>query len=211
MAALIVLGVLLLLFWNSIFLWPVKIVVVLFHELGHAVAAWVTGGSVVEIGLSPRVGGHTLTQGGFRFLILNAGYLGSLVAGVLLLMATQRSGRVARVIAWCLGGALLVVALGLVRPILSFGFAFSLITALAFGGLARYGSTHLNRLVLRALGLFSVLYAAFDIRSDVFRAGAASSDAHMLAEATWIPAPVWGLAWLAVGVAILWVLRKRLV
>jgi len=209
--ALVVLGVLLLVFWNSILLWPVKIVVVLFHELGHAVAAWVTGGSVVEIGLSPRVGGYTLTQGGFRLLILNAGYLGSMVAGVLLLMATKRSAQVARGIAWGLGGALLLVALLFVRPILSFGFAFSLLTALAFWGLARYGSAQLDRLVLRALGLFSVLYAAFDIRSDVFRAGAAASDAHMLAEATWIPAPVWGLAWLAAGVAILWFLRKRLV
>ena len=94
--ALIALGALLLFYWDSMFVWPLKIVVVMFHELGHAVAAWLTGGTVVEIGLNPRQGGHTLTQGGFRLLILNAGYLGSLLAGVLLLLAT-RAERTARV------------------------------------------------------------------------------------------------------------------
>lgn len=201
-------GVVLLLFWNSVFLWPVKIVVVLFHELGHAVAAWVTGGSVVEIGLDPREGGHTMTTGGMRFVVLSAGYLGSLLAGVGLLMSTRKA-KVARGVSAALAVLCLVVGVLFVRPLIGFGFAFSLVAAVAFAALARYASADLNRLILRALGVFSVLYALFDIRSDVFN-GAGGSDAHMLAEITFVPAAVWGLIWIAAGIGVLWLMRKRL-
>lgn len=189
-------------------MWPVKIVVVIFHELGHAVAAWLTGGAVVEIGLSPQQGGHTLTQGGNRLLILNAGYLGSLVAGTLLLFGSRRP-RVARGVAALLSVALLATALLFVRPLLDFGFAFTLLAAAAFAALARWAPVDLTRWAIRAIGTFSVLYALFDVRDDVFR-GSGGSDAHMLAELTLIPAPVWGAAWIVGGLALVWVLRRRI-
>jgi len=195
-----------LLFWDAPLLWPLKIVVVLFHELGHAVAAWATGGEVVEIGLSARQGGHTLTRGGVALVILNAGYLGSLLAGLGLLAATRRE-KAARVVAWVLPVAMLALAIGLIRPIVGFGFVFTAIAAVAFAALARYGTADLVRWVLRGLGVFSVLYALFDVRDDVFR-GTGGSDAHMLAEATMIPAAVWGLGWIALGLGLLWLTRK---
>ncbi len=207
-AAVGLLGVVLLFFWNSAVLWPIKILVVLFHELGHAAATWLTGGSVVEIGLNPRQGGHTLSQGGSRFIILNAGYLGSLLAGVALLMTT-RSARASRAVAWLLAGVALGTAALWVRPLLGFGFLFTVATALGFAVLARYAATEPVRWVLRALGLFSVLYAAFDVRDDVFRSGG-TSDAHMLAELTHVPAGVWGIGWLLVGFGVLWLLRNRI-
>lgn len=200
------LGVLALLFWDAPLLWPLKIVVVLFHELGHAVASWVTGGEVVEIGLSARQGGHTLTKGGIRMVILNAGYLGSLLAGLGLLAATRRE-RSARIVAWALPVSMLVIAFALIRPVLGFGFVFTAIAAVAFAVLARYGSAELVRWILRGLGVFSVLYALFDVRDDVFR-GTGGSDAHMLAEATMIPAAVWGLGWIGLGIGLLWLTRK---
>jgi hypothetical protein len=204
--ALALVGAVLLFFWGSPLLWPVKIVVVLFHELGHATAAWATGGEVAEIGLSAREGGHTLTRGGIHLVILNAGYLGSLLAGVGLLAAT-RNPRAARITAWVLPALLLVTAVLLVRPILGFGMLFTALVAAAFAGMARYGSTELVRWVLRALGVFSVLYAVFDVRSDVFL-GDGGSDAHMLAEATMVPAFVWGAGWILAGCGILWLTRK---
>jgi len=206
--ALALVGVVLLFFWSSPLLWPIKIVVVLFHELGHALAAWITGGEVQEIQLAPTQAGLTLTRGGWPVLILNAGYLGSLLAGVGLLLAT-RSKRAIRVLAWVLPAILLVTGIALVRPILGFGFVFTVIAALGFGVLARYGATDLVRWVLRGLGVFSVLYALFDIRDDVFLGGG-QSDAHMLAQITFVPAAVWGLGWIAVGIGVLWLLRKHL-
>lgn len=80
----------LLFFWDSWALWPLKILVVAVHELGHALATWLTGGSVVGFGLGLDQSGHVESMGGNAFLILNAGYLGSLLFGVMLLAALRR-------------------------------------------------------------------------------------------------------------------------
>ena len=70
-----------LLLWDSIAIFPLKIIVIFFHELSHGIAALLTGGSVQEISVSSREGGYCLTLGGSPFLILSAGYLGSLFWG----------------------------------------------------------------------------------------------------------------------------------
>lgn len=193
----------LLFFWNSPVVWPLKILVVFFHELGHALAALVTGGEVLSIGLSPDQGGVTHTRGGFRLLILNAGYLGSLAFGMVLLFAA-RSERGARIGVACLAVLLVFATVVWVRPLASFGFAFALLTSGAIAVLARKGPDDVVQLALRTLGVFSVLYALWDIRSDVLSGRTGLSDAAMLAEATWIPAPVWGVMWLALGGFALW-------
>ena len=192
--------------WDYALVWPLKILVVFFHELGHALAALLTGGEVLEIGLSPNQGGVTHTRGGIRFVILNAGYLGSLGFGVALL-ATARSPRSARFGVAGLAGLLAVATLLWVRPLASFGFGFALLTTCAILLLARKGTDGLVQLCLRTLGAFSALYALWDIRSDVLSGSRGLSDAAMLAELTWIPAPIWGVLWLGIGVFTLWKTR----
>lgn len=210
LATMITLGAVLLFFWDAPAVWPLKILVVWFHELGHAVAALATGGSVVAIGLSPDQGGVTHVLGGISLITLNAGYLGSLLAGALLLRAarTPRGARRAvRVLAALLGATTLLW----VRPMLGFAFLFALLTTFAVFALGRWANDFVTRLFLRTVGVFSVLYALWDIRSDVFSAGPhAITDATMLAELTWIPAPVWGFAWLLAGVALLWGMRRSI-
>lgn len=196
----------LLWFWDNPFVWPLKILVVLFHELGHALAALLTGGEVVSIGLSPDQGGVTHTRGGFAFLVLNAGYLGSLAFGVALL-AASRTPTSARRGVMVLAALLAVATLWWVRPVFSFGFGFAAAVTAALAVLARRGGDDLARWVVRTLGVFSALYALWDVRSDVFSSQAGQSDAGALAELTWIPAPVWGLTWLGLGVGALWVTR----
>ncbi len=211
LAALIATGAVLMFFWNSPFVWPLKILVVLFHELGHAGAAWLTGGEVMEIGLSPNQGGVTRTMGGWRFFILNAGYLGSIVAGASLLFL----GRTPRRAKWGLWGLVFVLTLStfwLVRPLISFGFGFALLASIALAAIARIANEDWSQMLLRGLGIFSLLYAVWDIRDDIFadRPGLIS-DATMLADLTFIPGPVWGVIWLIVGLGTLFALRKWLV
>jgi hypothetical protein len=208
LAALALTTLLLGLFWDSIWLWPLKILVVMFHELSHALAALLTGGQVLGIELSPNQGGVTHTRGGWRFLVLNAGYLGSLGFGLALLIGGRHARR-ARVGVGALALLLLGATLWWVQPIVSFGFAFSGLFTLAMLLLARKGSDVLVMNVLQGLGLFSVMYALWDIRSDVFSTHDGPSDASMLAELTWIPAPLWGLAWLALGALSLYATRTH--
>ncbi len=199
-------------FWHSPLLYPLRILVVLFHELGHAVTAIATGGEVLEIALGSNEGGHCITRGGFHFLILNGGYLGSLVAG-LIILALSRGRRASRGLVVSLGVLVLAVTLTLVRPIIGFGFGYGLITALALIALGAKAPAVVNWWFLRLVGVFSVLYALLDVRDDVFRNAeyVGSSDATMLAELTHIPAFVWGGGWILAGIALLVVFRKRLV
>ena len=59
--------------------------VIAFHEFGHAITACCTGGRVKSISLDPREGGVTKMQGGISAITLPAGYLGSSLIGALLI------------------------------------------------------------------------------------------------------------------------------
>src|SRR4051794_23848130 len=81
-------------FWNQPFLLPLKLLVVAMHESGHALASFITGGSVKEIVISADQSGHCLTmdQASFltRVLTYSGGYVGSAIAGALLILLTFR-------------------------------------------------------------------------------------------------------------------------
>lgn len=192
-------------FWDSLVLWPFRLLVVTFHELGHALTALLTGGSVAGLQVSFNEGGLTLTQGGFRFLILNGGYLGSAAFGLALLVATRKEGR-GKLLSALLGLVLLGTAL-LWVPIFSFGFLYVSLAGFAFFWVSRRLSGFVADRAVRAIGLFSVLYALFDIRSDVF-GGSGVSDAVMLAQLTGIPALLWGGLWLIACLVTLWQSRR---
>ena len=77
--------------WNTPVVFPVKVLVVFLHELSHGLAAVLTGGSIVAISLSVQQGGEATTLGGNGFIILSAGYLGSLLFGVAMLLIAVRT------------------------------------------------------------------------------------------------------------------------
>jgi hypothetical protein len=58
--------------------------VIAFHEFGHAITACCTGGKVESISLDPHEGGVTHMRGGVSAITLPAGYLGSSLIGALL-------------------------------------------------------------------------------------------------------------------------------
>lgn len=59
--------------------------VIAFHEFGHAITAVITGGHVKSIALDPHEGGVTHMTGGVSAFTLPAGYLGSSLIGALLI------------------------------------------------------------------------------------------------------------------------------
>ena len=196
------------LLWSTWLVYPLKILVVFFHELSHGLAAILTGGSIVEIQLQKEQGGVCITQGGNRFLILSAGYLGSLLFGGAILLLAARSRNDKR-ITGTLGAILIAVTLLFVRPWLGFGMLFGLGTGAALILAALYLGKRGNDWLLQTVGLTSCLYALLDIKSDILDRPELRSDARMLAELTGIPTVLWGILWLAVALSTtLWFLRK---
>lgn len=190
------------LLWNTPAAYPLKLFVVLLHEISHGAMAVATGGEIVEIVVTADQGGMCLCPGGSRFLTLSAGYLGSLGWGALILWGAVRGGRWARITCAAIGTGVLVLSLLYVRNAfgLVFGVLFGATLLVAAWRLANRG----NLVLLTALGLTSCLYAILDIKSDVLDRPDAPSDAAMLAELTGVPTVAWGVLWIAVALGVSW-------
>ena len=184
--------------WDTAIVYPLKVFVVLLHEISHAIVAVATGGTLARIVLDPNQGGACYCPGGNAFLTLSAGYLGSLAWGGLLIAAGQAQRINSR---WVTGGAgLLVMGLTLAYVRSAFGFGFGLAFGLALVIGAIKLSAAANQRVLLTLGLTSCLYAILDIKSDILDRPELQSDAAMLGDVTGMHTIVWGGLWITVAV-----------
>lgn len=194
--------------WPTIFIYPLKIFVVFLHELSHALAAAATGGQIASINLDPREGGATWVRGGNRFITLSAGYLGSLLWGLLLLAIARSRPRAARTVVQALGVLMILVTIGYVRG--WFGMVFGMLFGIALFAAGRRLRPQAAAAVLSVLGVTSAVYALLDIRSDILLQPGAPSDAAMLAQLTGIPAILWGLLWGAIALAACTLMLRRM-
>lgn len=194
--------------WQTPVVVPLKILIVFFHEVSHAIATVLTGGDVVSLSISADQGGLVMSRGGNRFITLTAGYLGSLMIGMALLLAATRTNADRTVMAIC-GVVTLVIAGLYVREL--FALAFTVGTGIAMLSMARYLGHHANDLILRVIGLTSVIYVPYDIFSDTIARSNLRSDARMLAEEFGGTTIMWGGLWLIISLGVVgWCLRYGL-
>lgn len=192
-------------FWDSPALWPLKLLVVMMHESGHALATLLAGGAVERITLAANESGaclaHHPTGTMAQVAVYSAGYVGSALAGAFLLLATFRF-RLRRLVlaAACVG----LAVMGVLYAGDSVTLAFCLGTALVLGLAARYlpdGGVDMLNLFLAA---FTALHVAFELRSDLWNGTAHSvSDAALLADLTPWPAWAWAVLWSLVSLALI--------
>ena len=194
-----------LLWWSPV-IYPIKLFVVLLHEVSHAAMAVATGGVVERIVVTPDQGGVCYCPGGNAFLTLSAGYLGSLLWGAFILWLARARSPAPRDSTMAIGVGVLMLTAGYVRN--PFGILFG---ALFGAGLVALRPVRrpVHVLVLTALGLTSCLYALLDIKSDILDRPYLASDAQLLAGLTGIPTVVWGVLWVGIGCAISWWLFRR--
>ncbi len=205
---LLVLLVLVFGLWQTPAIIPLKILIVFLHEFAHAAMTVLTGGEVISLSVSANQGGEVWSRGGSRFLILTAGYLGSLLIGLGLLLAALRTNADRAVMA-AFGGLMVLVALLYIRDL--FAFAFCVGTGIAMLAIARFLPRDVNDMVLRVIGLTSMIYVPYDIFSDTIARSNLRSDARMLAEEFGGATVLWGGLWLIISLAVIWyAVRKGL-
>lgn len=196
--------------WDTVFVYPLKILTVLFHEMSHALAALLTGGEVLAIHLTSQQGGACLTRGGNAFLVTSAGYVGSMLFGAALILASARS-RAHRGLVRALGLVVLLVTVSVVGLKSPFAFVFGLLAGAALLAAGWKLSEHACELILKVVGVTSCLYALFDIRDDVLLRPGIGSDADRLAAMTGVPTLVWGVLWIGLaGWVAVWTIRVAL-
>lgn len=184
--------------WPSDLVYPLRLLIVFLHELSHAIATILTGGSVLDFSVNAHEGGHVMSRGGNRFITLSAGYVGSLLIGIALLLTAVRT-RLDRTALATLGATMLLVTLLYIRE--PFAIGFCALTGTLMLLTARYLPHDINDLVLRIIGLTSMIYVPYDIFSDTIARAHLRSDARMLAEEIGGTTTFWGLLWLAISLA----------
>ncbi len=200
--AALVVGVL---FWDSPVLWPLKLLVVMMHESGHAIATLFVGGRVDRIHIAADQSGQCLSYlppGVLpKIIVYSAGYVGSTLAGALMILGTFRF-RLHRAVPIATSVWLAVMALFYVRDL--FTAAFCALTILALLAAARWlpdGPLDVMNLFIAA---FTALYAVFDLRDDLWNPHVrAQSDAALLAEHTFVPPIVWAALWTVFSLLLL--------
>ena len=107
------------------------------------------------------------------------------------------------------GVVLLLVAALYVRE--SFALLFTCVTGIAMIAIGYFLNHDINDLILRLLGLSSMIYVPCDILSDTILRSGARSDARMLAEEFGGATVMWGGIWLCLSLlAIFYALKIAL-
>jgi hypothetical protein len=202
--------------WRQPVLWPLKVLVVMMHETGHALATLLVGGHVDRVTIAANESGQcvsALPPGTLRQIVIySAGYVGSALAGAILLIATLRYRiRRATLGAMCVW----LVAMGLLYAGDAFTLIFCIGTALALGAMVRWFPLRAVEALDVFIASFTGLYALFDLRDDLWDGAARShSDAALLSQLTGVPSILWAVLWSALAVVILlvsaiWALRSE--
>jgi len=186
--------------WNHIVLFPLKVLVVFFHESSHALTTVLTGGQVKSLVVNANQGGYVISNGGSRFIILSAGYLGSLAWGAVIYLIAVRT-RMDKAAMAILGG--LIIGIALLFGGNLFGIGFCMLSGIIMITLGLKASEKINDFILRVIGLTNMIYVPLDIYSDTISRSHLRSDARMLAEEFGGATLMWGGLWLAISVVVI--------
>ena len=201
------LSIMALFFWNSIFILPIKLMTVFFHELSHGIAAILTGGRIIGIELNFNQGGVCYHQGGWFLIVASAGYLGSLLWGSGIFLASLKKGISVRV-SQAIAILLIITTVFWTRNIQA--ILITVATAIALFYISAKLKEKYCSMFLKFISLVSCFYVVFDIKDDLLDRTVSISDAYQISKRIFpsfmVPAGSYiiGLIWLAIAIFVLW-------
>lgn len=199
--------------------YPFRIFVTFIHEGGHAIAALLTGNSVMSLNVAMSGSGETYTtQGGLfsQIFVSSAGYLGATAFGALLLVLIRRAVAARLVL---LGSSILILALTIIysifKPLWSgewsmlspFTIFAGVLLSIGLFAVARFASAKVATFFVSFLAVQCILNALLDLKTVFFLsspfAPSVPTDAVNMANATHIPAIFWAIIWIVLAFVIL--------
>ena len=209
----ITIGFLLIAFfmWNTFLIYPIKLFVVITHEMSHGLAAVLTGGKVESIVITSSLGGETHSREGIKFIIASAGYLGSLLFGVLLFIAGYKE-KFRKFFSVLLAIIFILFAANYFEG--NIGKIAALFFAAIFIIMPIYLPQTVNRYFYKLIGLISMLYVVIDIKEDLLTNVYRPSDAQYIAAITSTSATFWSILWFLISVvtiifSVRWGLKQK--
>lgn len=198
-------------FWDFVFMYPVKLFVVVLHEMSHGIAAVICGGRIEQIQIDPQIGGFCRfsmpDNPFFQIFVASTGYLGSIFWGALILIIAART-RYDRYVSLVIGLIVLMLTVFFIREVFGiiFCLSFSIIMLLSY----KYMPDWFNDYAIKFLGMASCLYAIVDIKDDLIVRSGIGSDADAIARLFGIPqmSVAIGVIWIIISLTILVVALK---
>lgn len=183
--------------WDTIIIYPIKLIVVTLHEISHGIAAIISGGEVISLDIGFNLGGKCTTQSGEQMLIASAGYPGSFIFGALIFSSaySKRFGN------WLLGIIAVIVLLFIANLSQNMNLNLLLFSSVIIIALIKiFAPQIISNYLIKTIGLVSCFYVAIDIFEDVLSQNQIVSDATIIAGLSGISEVVWGFAWLAITI-----------
>ncbi len=199
--------------WLTLAAYPFRLLVSLVHELGHGLAAIATGGHFRNFVVFTDGSGLAYTAGGWRFVVIPAGYLGAAAFGALLIVLGS-SHRASRWALLAVGAAMALLSLRYGLPSLATEHAGAGLLAAATGTVLGASFAWLalkagDRWVVFVVHLLAFMAGVNAISDLLTLVGLSTSpttlatDARSMADLTGLPAVLWALVWALVAVVLL--------
>lgn len=199
--------------------YPIQLFATFVHESSHALAALITGNSVMSLTVSPDTSGMVWSQSsGFSSLFISsAGYVGTTLFGTLLLV-WMRFGLKSRLALYLCSGliAVMTVVFGFLAPFWNFlaNVTFGSVVFTVFSGavltaglfaIAKFATDKWVNFSLAFLAVQCLLNAFFSLKTlfVISATSDASSDAANMAAATGVPSLIWVILWIAVSLVMM--------
>jgi len=188
--------------WLGWLAYPFRLFGTFVHELSHGLAAIATGGEFRRFSVSTDLSGLAWSAGGIRVVVSSAGYIGSAIFGGVLI-ALHARWLSARVLLLGMAVVFGVLCLLFVRNLFGIASAGVLTAAMFLAGyrFSEYWRDGLLKVLALQLILdgYNSLFTVFALS----RTGDTQTDAHAMAQLTWLPAPFWAVLWMLVSTGIL--------
>jgi len=193
-AAILIILIAGLFLWNTPVIYPIKLFVVMLHELSHAIMGIVTGGKITAMSVGLDLSGKCQIQGGNQIAIASVGYLGSLLWGIVIFISPNnlKSGK------WILiSFAIMILSISIYTSYSNLTFVFlSLVTSIIILLFALFLRINIVSLLVRGIGLISCVYVLFDMKEDLFSRNDVITDVTILSSLTGIPGILISILWL---------------
>ena len=201
--------------------YPFRIFVTFIHEGGHAIAALLTGNSVLSLSVATNGAGETYTtQGGAlsQMFVSSAGYLGAMAFGAVMLVLIRRAAA-AKIILFACSFLILFLTFvfGFIKPIFAgpagswssvpFTFIAGVVISLGLFAIGRWTSERVALFIVSMIAVQCILNALLDLKTVFFLsspfAPSVPNDALNMANATGVPAIIWATLWIALAFGLL--------
>ncbi len=195
-------------FWHSIFVFPVKLITVIFHEFSHVIAILISGGSVLSVEITNDLGGITKSVNTNEIAVLCSGYLGSVLFGVSFYLFSHKQKQSRGFLSFI---SIIIFLFGLMAIKNDFGRIFSFVFSLLFIGMIFIKNPIVLSIILKIIALINISYVINDVIYDTFLTSGIYSDAVRLEQITEINDWIWGSIWLLLSaIAMFFIVRHML-